>query len=83
MSLTPGLPLAGAPHPTHWLSGCEPGYNRLGSCDTMRRYIYLHGTPDSTPLGQPGSKGCVRMRNSDLIELFDLVSVGTEVCVLA
>jgi lipoprotein-anchoring transpeptidase ErfK/SrfK len=66
-----------------WLSGCEPGYNRLGSCDTMRRYIYLHGTPDTTPLGLPGSKGCVRMRNSDLIELFDLVSAGTEVCVLA
>jgi lipoprotein-anchoring transpeptidase ErfK/SrfK len=49
----------------------------------MRRYIYLHGTPDSTPLGRPGSKGCVRMRNSDLIELFDLVSVGTEVRVVA
>ncbi len=62
-----------------WLSGCEVGFNRLGSCDTMRRYIYIHGTPDSTPLGQPGSKGCVRMRNADLMELFDLVPVGTEV----
>jgi lipoprotein-anchoring transpeptidase ErfK/SrfK len=49
----------------------------------MRRYIYLHGTPDSTPLGQPGSKGCIRMRNSDLIELFDLVAVGKEVRVVA
>lgn len=62
-----------------WLSGCEAGYNRLGSCDTMRRYIYIHGTPDSTPLGQPGSRGCVRMRNADLLEQFDLVTVGTEV----
>ena len=62
-----------------WLSGCEVGLNRFGSCDTMRRYIYIHGTPDSTQLGQPGSKGCVRMRNADLLELFDKVKVGTEV----
>ena len=62
-----------------WLSGCEPGFNRLGERDTMRRYIYIHGTPDETPLGKPGSKGCVRMRNADLIELFDLVPVGGEV----
>ena len=62
-----------------WLSGCEVGFNRLGSCDTMRRYIYIHGTPDSTALGKPGSKGCVRMRNADLLELFDNVKAGTEV----
>lgn len=62
-----------------WLSGCEVGFNRLGSCDSMRRYIYIHGTPDSEKLGQPGSKGCVRMCNTDLLELFDLVSVNTEV----
>jgi lipoprotein-anchoring transpeptidase ErfK/SrfK len=66
-----------------WLSGCEVGYNRLGSCDTMRRYIYIHGTPDSTALGSPGSRGCVRMRNADLIELFDLVRVGTPVHIVA
>ncbi len=65
-----------------WLSGCEVGYNRLGSCDTMRRYIYIHGTPEGTPLGQPGSRGCVRMRNADLLELFDLVAAGTEVNLL-
>jgi len=65
-----------------WLSGCEPGYNRLGSCDTMRRYIYIHGTPDRTPLGQPGSSGCVRIRNMDLLELFDLVPVGTAVNII-
>lgn len=66
-----------------WLSGCEPGYNRLGSCDTMRRFIYIHGTPDSTPLGQPGSRGCVRMRNADVVELFNRLPVGTEVVLTA
>lgn len=62
-----------------WLCGREPGYNRWGSCDTMRRYIYIHGTPDSTPLGAPGSHGCIRMRNRDIVELFDLVPAGTPV----
>jgi len=62
-----------------WLSGCEPGFNRLGKNDTMRRYIYIHGTPDLVKLGIPGSHGCVRMRNTDLIELFDLVPAGTVV----
>ncbi len=62
-----------------WLSGCEPGRNRLGSVDTMRRYIYIHGSPDSTPMGIPGSIGCIRMRNAELIELFDLVPPYTPV----
>ena len=62
-----------------WLSGCEPGRNRLGSVDTMQRYIYIHGTPDTESMGVPLSHGCIRMRNSDLIELFDLVAVGTPV----
>ena len=62
-----------------WLSGCEPGFNRLGKVDTMRRYIYIHGSPDSVEMGKPGSIGCIRMRNSDLLELFDLVAAGTEV----
>lgn len=66
-----------------WLSGCESGFNRSGSCDTMRRYIYIHGTPDSTQLGKPGSRGCVRMRNRELMELFDLVQAGTEVDIVA
>jgi len=66
-----------------WLSGCESGFNRSGSCDTMRRYVYIHGTPDNTPLGKPGSRGCVRMRNAELVELFDLVAVGTEVRIIA
>ena len=62
-----------------WLSGCEPGYNRLGDVDTMRRYIYIHGSPDEVAMGVPGSIGCIRMRNSDIVELFDLVPAGTPV----
>jgi lipoprotein-anchoring transpeptidase ErfK/SrfK len=62
-----------------WLSGCVPGFNRLGSVDTMRRYIYIHGSPDSVEMGKPGSIGCIRMHNRDLLELFDLVEAGTEV----
>ncbi len=62
-----------------WLSGCEAGFNRLGVVDTMRRYIYIHGSPDSVEMGKPGSIGCIRMRNTDLIELFGLVNAGTEV----
>ena len=62
-----------------WLSGCEPGKNRLGRVDTMRRYIYLHGSPDTVPMGIPASHGCIRLRNSDIIELFDLVPPGTPV----
>ena len=60
-----------------WLSGCERGRNRLGDVDTMRRYIYIHGMPDSEPVGVPGSIGCIRMRNRDVVELFDLVPAGT------
>ena len=66
-----------------WLSGCEAGFNRLGENDTMRRYIYIHGTPDSVQLGAPDSHGCIRMRNTDLIELFDLVPAGTAVEIIA
>jgi lipoprotein-anchoring transpeptidase ErfK/SrfK len=62
-----------------WLSGCERGRNRLGDVDTMRRYIYLHGTHDFAELGKPGSIGCVRMRNADIVELFELVPPYTPV----
>ncbi|MFL9610459.1 L,D-transpeptidase family protein [Methylobacillus sp. Pita2] len=65
-----------------WLSGCEPGFNRLGNVDSMQRYIYIHGTPDSEPMGEPHSHGCIRMRNADVRELFDLVPIGTQVMVL-
>jgi lipoprotein-anchoring transpeptidase ErfK/SrfK len=62
-----------------WLSGREPGKNRLGDVDTMRRYIYIHGSPDIAEMGKPGSIGCIRMRNQDIVELFDLVPPYTEV----
>ena len=64
-----------------WLSGCEPGVNRLGNVDSMRRFIYIHGTPDTEPMGAPRSHGCVRMRNADVIELFDRVPVGCPVLI--
>jgi lipoprotein-anchoring transpeptidase ErfK/SrfK len=64
-----------------WLSGCEPGFNRLGKVDTMRRYVYIHGSPDTAEMGKPGSIGCIRMHNHDLLELFDLVDAGTEVVI--
>jgi lipoprotein-anchoring transpeptidase ErfK/SrfK len=66
-----------------WLSGCEPGFNRLGECDTMQRYIYIHGTPDTEPVGVPRSHGCIRMRNADVITLFERVPVGTPVLIEA
>ncbi len=65
-----------------WLSGKELGKNRLGSCDSMRRYIYIHGSPDDVEMGRPGSRGCIRMRNQDIIELFEWVKIGTEVEIL-
>lgn len=65
-----------------WLSGREPGFNRFGDVDTMRRYIYIHGSPDSAEMGRPGSIGCIRMHNPDLLDLFERVAVGTEVEVL-
>ena len=62
-----------------WLSGREPGRNRLGEVDTMRRYIYIHGSPEPAEMGKPGSIGCIRMRNADVIELFDRVEPSTPV----
>ena len=62
-----------------WLSGCEPGCNRLGCVDTMRRYIYIHGSPENAEMGVPGSHGCIRMRNADIVALFDLVPCYAEV----
>ena len=64
-----------------WLSGLEPGRNRLGTVDTMRRYIYIHGCPDEEPMGIPSSHGCIKMHNQDVIRLFDTVSVGTRVLI--
>ena len=64
-----------------WLSGCEPGRNRLGCVDTMRRYIYIHGAPQHAEMGTPASHGCIRMRNADIVELFDLVAPYTPVAI--
>lgn len=64
-----------------WLNGCEPGRNLGGDVDTRSRYIYIHGAPDEVEMGRPGSHGCIRMRNRDVIELFDRVDEGTEVLI--
>ena len=64
-----------------WLCGEEPGFNRLGRVDSMRRYIYIHGCPEEDPMGIPSSHGCVKMRNSEVITLFDRVPVGTPVLI--
>jgi L,D-transpeptidase YbiS len=78
-----------AQHPTRdwilsrilWLCGMESGSNRGGNVDTMRRYVYIHGCPDSDVMGIPSSHGCVKMRNQDIIKLFDRVEVGTRVLI--
>ena len=62
-----------------WLSGCQSGFNRLREVDTMRRFVYIHGTSDEERIGEPVSHGCIRMRNRDVVELFDAVTPGTPV----
>ena len=62
-----------------WLHGLEPGFNQGGGCDSHKRYIYIHGTPDTEPMGEARSHGCIRMRNTDMLELFELVEVGTSI----
>lgn len=64
-----------------WLSGLEPGVNRLGEVDTQRRYIYIHGCPDDDPMGVPSSHGCVKMRNQDIVALFARVPAGIAVSI--
>ncbi|MDP1707838.1 MAG: L,D-transpeptidase [Gammaproteobacteria bacterium] len=64
-----------------WLSGLEVGTNRRGNVDTMRRYIYIHGCPEEDAVGVPSSHGCVKMRNRDLIKLFERVPVGARVII--
>lgn len=66
-----------------WLCGSEPGRNRFGDVDSMRRFIYIHGCPDSEPVGEPRSHGCVRMRNADVIALFEQVAPGMPVLIEA
>jgi len=64
-----------------WLSGSEPGRNRSGKVDTLRRYIYIHGSPDDVAMGIAGSHGCIRMRNADIVELFEHVTAGQRVLI--
>jgi L,D-transpeptidase YbiS len=60
-----------------WLTGLEPGRNRGGAVDTLRRFIYIHGCPDSEPMGVPRSHGCIRLHSAELLDLFDRVANGT------
>ena len=64
-----------------WLTGLEPGRNRGGDGDTLRRFIYIHGSPDTALMGEPLSHGCIRMRNQDLLELFEQVNAGDQVLI--
>lgn len=64
-----------------WLSGLEPGFNRLHEIDTMRRYIYIHGCPDNDMMGVPSSHGCVKMHNADIVQLFEMTPIGTRVLI--
>jgi L,D-transpeptidase YbiS len=64
-----------------WLGGVEEGFNKSGNVDTLQRYVYIHGSPDDVTMGEPGSHGCIRMRNTDVIKLYDLVEVGTPVMI--
>ncbi|MFK7886006.1 MAG: L,D-transpeptidase family protein [Gammaproteobacteria bacterium] len=66
-----------------WLTGLEPGHNRGGDVDTLRRYIYIHGTPDTEPMREPASHGCVRMENADIERLFERVPVRLPVNIVA
>ncbi|RBP50826.1 L,D-transpeptidase [Arenicella xantha] len=64
-----------------WLCGNQSGFNRGGSVDTQRRYIYIHGAPDTHSMGVPSSHGCIKMRNNDIVRLFDRVEIGTKVSI--
>ena len=65
-----------------WLTGLEAGVNQGEGCDSHARYIYIHGTPDTEPMGEPRSHGCIRMRNTDLLALFEQVDVGAIVQII-
>ena len=64
-----------------WLGGLEAGKNRYGQVDSSWRYIYIHGCPDELMQGKPESHGCVRMKNADVIDLFDSIEVGLKVLI--
>ncbi len=64
-----------------WLQGAQPGINKYGRCDTRQRYIYIHGTHEEALIGQPASHGCIRMKNDDVMQLFDHVRCGEKVLI--
>jgi len=64
-----------------WLEGAETGRNRRGRVDTKSRYIYIHGTHDEANIGTPVSHGCIRMRNPDVVALFDHAHLGESVLI--
>ncbi|MCW9014040.1 MAG: L,D-transpeptidase [Gammaproteobacteria bacterium] len=63
------------------LEGQDKGVNQGGTVDSYQRYIYIHGTDEENKIGTPASHGCIRMRNKDVIELFDLVEPGCPVII--
>jgi len=65
-----------------WLQGEEPGINRGRNIDSYNRFIYIHGTPEEGFIGEPASHGCIRMKNKDVIELYDLIEEGTPILIL-
>ncbi|MCK5121503.1 MAG: L,D-transpeptidase [Methylococcales bacterium] len=64
-----------------WLAGLEAGKNRYGNVDSTWRYIYIHGCPDELMLGKPESHGCIRMKNADVLDLFNRVDAGLKVLI--
>ena len=64
-----------------WLCGNEVGHNRGGNVDTQRRYVYIHGAPDSHAMGVASSHGCIKMHNNDIVRLFERVQIGTQVSI--
>lgn len=66
-----------------WLGGLEAHKNRYGMVDSTWRYIYIHGSPDHLLQGKPESHGCIRMKNSDIVQLFDKVTTQTKVYIQA
>lgn len=65
-----------------WLEGLEEGVNKGKNIDSYKRYIYIHGTSEEGRLGSPASHGCIRMKNKEVIDLYNTIEVGTLVLIL-
>ena len=65
-----------------WLEGLEPGVNQGNKVDSHERYIYIHGTANERSVGTASSMGCIRMRNADVIALYEQVPIGALVVIL-